>query len=424
METAFIAGLLPATHALQGPCGGGAAVLRCPPPSTAGASTRRQRAVGMRARDADAGASADGRAPVPVPTELAALRVVGLGACTVDLHAYVAAFPTPDAKVRTTRPLRARGGGNTANTLTGVRRLGLPCALIAAVGDDDRGHAALDELERDGVDTDAVRVAPGVATPSTYVIVDERTGSRTCIHSPAEEELLRPEHLPDNMLRDILRGASLLHLDGRHTAAAIALATVANDDNDKDDDSRITNSWRVPVLLDVERDRPLISFLVPRADYVVTNSIYPHIFAPDAADTVDAMARILACGRARFVISTAGSVGATLLARLADAPRGRQDPEILVTREVRRLPGLEHLGDLVVLQCPPWPVPKVVDTTGAGDAFIAGVAYGICVGLGLEAMLGLAARLAASNIQKMGARGGLPRRENLPLDLLTALPRF
>ena len=50
-----------------------------------------------------------------------------------------------------------------------VGRLGEPCAIVSAVGDDDFGHLNLDRLRRDGVDVSAVSVLPDAVTGSAFV---------------------------------------------------------------------------------------------------------------------------------------------------------------------------------------------------------------------------------------------------------------
>ena len=60
----------------------------------------------------------------------------------------------------------------------------------------------------------------------------------------------------------------------------------------------------------------------------------------------------------------------------------------------------------------------VQDTTGAGDAFIGAVAYGLCHKFSPERALRLGSVVAASNCTGFGARGGLPRRDALRPDLL------
>ena len=57
---------------------------------------------------------------------------------------------------------------------------------------------------------------------------------------------------------------------------------------------------------------------------------------------------------------------------------------------------------------------KVVDTTGAGDAFCAGFLHGLLSGKDLYACGKIANFVAGRKIEKSGAREGLPRLIDLP----------
>lgn len=84
---------------------------------------------------------------------------------------------------------------------------------------------------------------------------------------------------------------------------------------------------------------------------------------------------------------------------------------------VRRVPEFDRLfvmtrseqgsvivhGEVSVVQ-PAIPVAKVVDTTGAGDAYTAGFLYGLTSGEPLQTCAGLATNCATGVIQKVGAR--------------------
>ncbi len=59
-----------------------------------------------------------------------------------------------------------------------------------------------------------------------------------------------------------------------------------------------------------------------------------------------------------------------------------------------------------------------MDTTGAGDAFIGALLYGICHGLPKEQYLRLAAVVAAAKCTAAGARKGLPMLADLDEELL------
>lgn len=72
------------------------------------------------------------------------------------------------------------------------------------------------------------------------------------------------------------------------------------------------------------------------------------------------------------------------------------------------------------MRCGVWPIKaeEVVDTTGAGDAFISGVIYGLLHGFSAARLLNLASFVASSKLRGPGARAGLPRREAVPPLLL------
>lgn len=67
------------------------------------------------------------------------------------------------------------------------------------------------------------------------------------------------------------------------------------------------------------------------------------------------------------------------------------------------------------------PPGAVVDTTGAGDAFIGSLLYGITAGMEPQQMMGLAAAVAACKCTALGARPGLPRSSQLAAELLGSL---
>lgn len=66
------------------------------------------------------------------------------------------------------------------------------------------------------------------------------------------------------------------------------------------------------------------------------------------------------------------------------------------------------------------PAGAVADTTGAGDAFIGSVVYGITSGMPPEQLLLLGAAVAACKCTALGARPGLPGRHQLAPHLLGA----
>lgn len=59
--------------------------------------------------------------------------------------------------------------GAPAIFISQVARIGHPCAIVSAVGDDDFGRLNLDRLRADGVDVSGVEISPGRPTGSAFV---------------------------------------------------------------------------------------------------------------------------------------------------------------------------------------------------------------------------------------------------------------
>jgi sugar/nucleoside kinase (ribokinase family) len=197
-------------------------------------------------------------------------------------------------------------------------------------------------------------------------------------------------------------------------------------------------------LLDVERERPRIRELIACADFVVTNSAYPAIFCGHEEDgtsgegvvvveeermrrLTENMTGVLLAGRARFVVTTLGAAGSVLVTRSgagleASVEAGRSDWPWPVTAStsLSAIRGQSYM----ILRVTAWPVKDVVDTTGCGDAFVAGIAYGVTTEMGARDMVVLAGRVAAAKAGMAGARAGLPRREAVDARLLYICERI
>ncbi|CAM9638877.1 unnamed protein product [Chrysoparadoxa australica] len=319
-------------------------------------------------------------------------RVLALGVAAIDYSAVVVKYPDPDAKIRT-ESLEVFGGGNGGNTITCCARLGLASSMLTKIGNDANGQLVIEGLRKDGVDTSFIVVSPRTPSAFTYVIVDRKGKTRTCIHTPMTEELL-----PDEVDASMLEGVDILHLDSRMTGAAIKLAELAI-------------AAEVPIVLDAEKHRPGLSELLPLATYIITNRSFPMAYT-GKQDRVEAMSALLDLGRARFVVSTMGEEGSLMVCREEPAHAttlgcsGLQVSSVEIRRntvEVASLPiQTIHCGAASV------PAEDIVDTTGAGDAYIGGIIYGIVNRLPTHDMMALASTVAAKKLQSPGARPGIP----------------
>ncbi|CAL5436470.1 unnamed protein product [Camellia sinensis] len=382
---------------------------------------------------------------------------LGCGSVTEDFLAAVAAFPNPDDKIRSTS-FQIQGGGNTGNALTCAARLGLKPRLIskrrlgnwnclrteikawsfvvssgsrrlsgssyacgAFVADDARGRGILEELEADGIDTSFLVVSKEGNSPFTYVIVDKQTAvvcmilfammcnqkTRTCIHTPGFPPMI-PDDLSKSSLLSALDGVRLIYLDGRLHETALVVA-------------REANCRSIPILIDAERKREGLDDLLKFSDYVVCSAKFPQAWteAPSVPSALVAM--LLRLPNVKFVIVTLGEDGCIMLQRsvtegdqseemdidsLLESLKQRNDSNTVIPTCVSsqvvtklRAHGMGTVsGRLFVGTAEKIPSSDLVDTTGAGDAFIGAVLYAICASMQPEKMLLFAAQVTFSGV--------------------------
>jgi sugar/nucleoside kinase (ribokinase family) len=104
-------------------------------------------------------------------TSPSALDLVVVGDCNPDVViSGTDVTPTFGQAEKLVDGMSLMIGGSAAITAVAAARLGLRVALVAAVGDDPPGELMLSLLAREGVDTSAMLVRPGVPTGMTAVL--------------------------------------------------------------------------------------------------------------------------------------------------------------------------------------------------------------------------------------------------------------
>jgi sugar/nucleoside kinase (ribokinase family) len=363
-----------------------------------------------------------------------------MGSAGVDYLASIAAFPEPDAKLRTDS-FEVQGGGNCGNALTATARLGCRPRILTKLSDDGAGKAIVDEFEADGVDTSAIVIEKGASSPFTYIIVDRAGATRTCIHTPGPA--FAEDEIDDDAIVTLLTGASLAYFDGRLTEVAIKVASKARE-------------MGIPVLVEGERIRDNLETLLRLGDHVCTSAGYPRDATGEETTETAMVAMLAELPRAKTLVTTLGSRGAVMVARVDDM----LEETTTTTTTLRELVGsleaeakakeTKENGDAAAVPLPAVPATsatvyladagadattklgpvrvtfapaaamraeQIADTTGAGDSFIGSFCFGVATGMALPAAMRLGAYVAARKCTALGARPGLPRRDTVPEEL-------
>jgi sulfofructose kinase len=291
--------------------------------------------------------------------------VVGFGLNAVDHLIVVPAYPAFDTKVRL-REHRQAAGGQTASAMAALSRLGMRTAYAGRFGSDDEGRFGLAELVREGVNTDFAEVIEGARNQIAFIIIDERNGERTIIWDRDERLAYKAEEAPVELAS---RGR-VLHVDAHDPPACARLAEAAR-------------AAGVIVSADIDNIYAGLPELLPLIDVLVSSKEFPQRLTgiqDERASLVEIKARY-GCA---LVGMTLGERGALLY----------------------------HEG--VFMESPAFAATGGCrDTTGAGDAFHAGLIYGMLRGLNVEASLRLANATASLKCRALGARTSLPTETDL-----------
>ncbi|KAJ1375696.1 Ribokinase-like [Sesbania bispinosa] len=343
--------------------------------------------------------------------------VVGCGMTAVDFLATVDGYPKPDEKVRTTS-FKVQGGGNAGNALTCAARLGLKPKLISKVADDAQGKSILKELEADGVDTSFMVVSKGGSSTFSYVLVDSQTKTRTSIYTPGDPPLM-PDDLSQSALLSAFDEARLVYFDGMSTETALFVAQEAARNN-------------IPILVEAESPREGLDGLLKLADFAVCSKRFPQAWTQAPSIPSALVSILLRLPNINFVIVTLGEDGCLMLERSTNEDadieerdvdsfleflyKGNDDslaiPTCISSAVTKfRANGIGTIcGRFFIGTAEKIPDSELIDTTGAGDAFIGAIMYAICANMVPEKMLPFAAQVAAAKCRALGARTGLPHR--------------
>ena len=141
--------------------------------------------------------------------------VVGVGLNAADTLIPVPEFPKRGSKVEITSadPLL---GGQVASAMVACQQWGLRTRYVGKLGEDHAATLHRKEFERLGVETHLL-TTPKCHSQQAFILVDP-SGERTVLWKRDARLTLLPEELK----REWIVNARVLHVDGHDTAAAVA----------------------------------------------------------------------------------------------------------------------------------------------------------------------------------------------------------
>lgn len=271
-------------------------------------------------------------------------------------------------------------GGAPANVAVGIARLGGHSAFIGRVGDDPFGRFLRQTLIREKVDVEWMHLDPLHRTSTVVVDLDE-SGERsfTFMVRPSADLFLTQEDLPCFKEGDWLHVCSIaLSAQPSRTTTFQAMDAIKAAGGYVSFDPNI----RPDLWQDDNELRECLMQAMRKAD-VVKLSVEELTFLSGLDELEPALALVVSQSQSPLVLVTKGKEGVVAW----------------------------HNGTLTAYSAAP---VVSVDTTGAGDAFVAGLLYGLVNHTGdLPAILTRAQRCGALATTSKGAMTALPYQHEL-----------
>lgn len=302
-------------------------------------------------------------------------QIVVVGACMIDLISYVPRFPQMGETLHGTE-FRMGYGGKGANQAIMAAKLGSKVVMVSKVGDESFGAGTLENFKKNGVSTDFVYkskeefsgVAPIFVTPkgeNSIVIVSGANNKLTAMEiEKASNEIKQSSYL-------------ICQLEIEVELSLIAL--------------RLAKKLGVSTILNPAPARSSL----PEEIYKLTD-----IFCPNESEAelltgkkinsmkdIEEMAKQFVTAGAKSVIITLGENGCYVLSNGVG----------------------KHISANKV---------SVVDSTGAGDAFVGALAHFLDLGIDIFESSKRASAVATISVQGKGTQSSFPEQDQLPSELL------
>lgn len=262
-------------------------------------------------------------------------------------------------------------GGKGSNQAVGCARLGANVRFIARIGHDTFGDMALRLYGEEGIDVTQVKQLPDAPTGVGFIVVEAGSGQNCIVLDPGANELLSAADVAVGQQASQSAAVVLTQLEIPVEAAQAALAK-----------GRLAGAI---TILNPAPVRPLPASMLGLIDVLTPNETEARVLAgcePDSKLGPEEIACALVQRGVQQVVMTLGEKGALLVTSSACASFAAM------------------------------PV-QAVDTTGAGDAFNAGLATALAWGARLEDAVQFAVVIGGMAVTREGVIPSLPRRDEV-----------
>lgn len=290
-------------------------------------------------------------------------KILVLGSINIDFVSFISRYPQP-GETLISNDFGIFQGGKGANQAIALAKLDVPTLMLGKVGKDILSDFALSSLQKNRVDTTRITKSQKNSTGSASIWVNAQGQNSIVIYPGANGEIDEDFIIQHEKYFD---DASWLLTQFEVPLESILLAL------------RFAKKHGLKTVMDPAPVREVSSNGIwELVDYLLPNEI--ELRELTQTDNILKAIHILKSRGVKEVIVKLGKLGA----------------------------GYEDKGIFVLF--PAVPVEQVVDTTGAGDCFIAGFLYGMLQQEDIAQAIKIANLTASYSIQRKGAAISFPNK--------------
>ncbi|MGB6371182.1 MAG: ribokinase [Atribacterota bacterium] len=293
-------------------------------------------------------------------------KVLVLGSINIDFVSFVSRYPQP-GETLVSNDFGIFQGGKGANQAIALAKLDVPTFMLGKVGKDTLSDFALSSLKESGVNTTGIAKSQKTSTGSASIWVNAQGQNSIVIYPGANGEVDEDFIIQHEKFFD---DASWLLTQFEVPLKSILLAL------------KFAKKYGLKTVMDPAPVREVSSNDIwELLDYLLPNEI--ELKELTRTENILKAIHTLKSRGVKEVIVKLGKQGA-----------GYEDKSKLIT-------------------FPATPVGKVIDTTGAGDCFIAGFLYGMIQWENIPRAIKIANLTASYSIQKKGAAISFPKKTEI-----------
>lgn len=297
-------------------------------------------------------------------------RIVVVGSLNMDLIVSLQKFPKIGETIRG-EAVNYKPGGKGANQAVGCARLTAETLMIGCVGQDQFGKSLIEDLIANHVHVESVSSIPD---SSTGLAIISHTQEDNCIVIIEGANAFCSEDLI-NRYETIIQSADILLVQLEIPIASVQRAL------------EIAKQADVITILNPAPAKNLSEALLELVDYITPNETEWAYLCESDSDLQDN----------------------TGLFNTIQAWERKKRPKVVITRGSYGCSFVQ--GDQLLTASAPH--VNVIDTTGAGDAFNAALAYELGCKKTLDVATAFAVKCASLSVQRFGAQEGMPTLENV-----------